>query len=330
MKKLIKFFRLSLILMFVSYFSGNVYAQERFEYKVAKLNGPIVIDANWNKSQWEGVDSIEIDNILGALPKFKPITYVKMLYDDQNIYVIFIVQDRFVRCVTNEINGPVWEDACVEFFFSPDMTAPEKYFNLEVTGGGTPLLCYNTYPRELIYLDTTDIKEIEIAHSLPELILNEIADSVTWTVEYKVPLTLLEKYAKISRPVPGVIWMVNFYKTASSTSNPHYFSWAKIINPVPDFHLPQFFGELKFENLTSVESANASRIELYPNPATDFISVKGLNKAATVTIFNLLGCVAAIYTNMTERIAISELKEGIYFVNIVDGENNITKKLIKK
>ena len=93
-----------------------------------------------------------------------------MLYDDLNVYVIFKVQDRFVHIVTNEINGPVWEDACAEFFFAPDMAAPLKYFNLETTGGGTPLMCYDIFPLELHYLDTADINEIEIAHTLPELV----------------------------------------------------------------------------------------------------------------------------------------------------------------
>jgi len=320
----------TVIVLLISFVSGKASTQETYEYTVAKLTSPIVIDASWDKPTWKGVDSIQIDNISGARPEFTPITYVKMLYDDQNIYVIFKVQDRFVRCVTHEINGPVWEDACVEFFFSPDMASPGKYFNLEVTGGGTPLICYNTFPRELNFLDTTDIKEIKIAHSLPVLVPNELTDSVTWTVEYKIPVSLLEKYANVSQPCPGINWMANFYKCASNNSNPHYLSWAKVESPSPNFHLPEFFGKLVFGNTTLIETVADSGLEMYPNPATDFIYFKGLNKAGSVRIFNTLGYQEAIHSNVIEKLNISELKEGIYYVNMIAGDKSFTQKIIKR
>jgi hypothetical protein len=328
--KLVKLLKHATIVLLVGFVSGRVNAQTIYEYNVARLNSPIVIDADWNKTAWQGVDSIKLENRMGDIPDFIPITYAKMLYDEQNVYVIFKVQDRFVRIVTNEINGPVWEDACAEFFFSPDMAAPGKYFNLEMTGGGTPLICYNSFPLELHYLDTADIKEIEIAHSLPELVPDEITDSVTWTLEYSVPLALLEKYANVTRPAPGVNWMANFYKCASNNSNPHYYTWARVNNPTPNFHLPEYFGKLVFEGPTSTERVDALSLELYPNPATDFINIKGLNNATTVRIYNVLGYQEALYTNVTERIVISELKEGIYFVNVKEGEKNIIEKLVKK
>ena len=328
--KLVKLLKHATIVLLVGFVSGRVNAQTIYEYNVARLNSPIVIDADWNKTAWQGVDSIKLENRMGDMPDFIPITYAKMLYDEQNVYVIFKVQDRFVRIVTNEINGPVWEDACAEFFFSPDMAAPGKYFNLEMTGGGTPLICYNSFPLELHYLDTADIKEIEIAHSLPELVPDEITDSVTWTLEYSVPLALLEKYANVTRPAPGVNWMANFYKCASNNSNPHYYTWARVNNPTPNFHLPEYFGKLVFEGPTSTERVDALSLELYPNPATDFINIKGLNNATTVRIYNVLGYQEALYTNVTERIVISELKEGIYFVNVKEGEKNIIEKLVKK
>jgi hypothetical protein len=311
-------------------YSASLLAQSTSEYKVAKLDSPITIDADWNKPAWQGVDSLDIEFRMGQTPKFTPLTLVKMQYDDENVYVIFKVRDRFVRIVTNEINGPVWEDACAEFFFSPDMKAPGKYFNLEMTGGGTPLMCYNTYPLELHYLDTADIKKIEIAHSLPELVPNEITDSVTWTLEYKVPLALLEKYANVSRPAPGVNWMANFYKCASNNSNPHYFTWSPVINPTPNFHLPEFFGILTFDDATPNAEVRSMETVIYPNPSADFISLTGLTKAATLEVFNTCGSLVAKYTNITEKIDISSMKKGIYVVHIVDGEKRLTSKIIRQ
>src|SRR3546814_10195264 len=57
--------------------------------------------------------SIEITNFMGEVPAFVPNAQVKMMYDDQNVYVIFRVQDRYVRNVTKDIGGPVYKDSAV-------------------------------------------------------------------------------------------------------------------------------------------------------------------------------------------------------------------------
>ena len=35
-----------------------------------------------------------------------------------------------------------------------------------------------------------------------------------------------------------------FNKCAEATSQPHYLSWAPIKTPAPDFHRPEFFGDI--------------------------------------------------------------------------------------
>lgn len=217
-------------------------------YSVTRLEQPMVIDANWNKPQWQNIPAVSIENYMGTLPKFQPEAKAKMMYDKENIYVIFQVQDQYVRCITKDYNGPVWEDSACEFFFSPDSAVKEHYFNLEMNCGGTPLMHFNLVPRkESKVLDTADIKLIEIAHSLPQIIDPEINTPVTWTLEYKIPLAMLEKYSVVTHPQKGVEWRANFYKIAENNSNHHYITWAVVDNPKPDFHLPQFFGKLIFE-----------------------------------------------------------------------------------
>ncbi len=229
-------------------FSIKNEAQDVSVYKVTMLKKPVKIDAKWDKKEWKKVPAADIVNYMGKVPEFKPEAQVKMMYDKDNIYLIFRVKDRNVRCITNTINGPVWQDSAVEFFFSPDADLPLLYFNLETNCGGTPLLHYNVVPRkESKRLSEEEIRQIEIAHSLPELTDPEIKEPVTWTLEYKIPLSLLEKYSKVTRPVKGVEWKANFYKIAENSSNPHYITWSEIDKPKPDFHVPQAFGKLVFE-----------------------------------------------------------------------------------
>ena len=52
------------------------------------------------------------------------------MYDNENLYVIFRVKERFIRCTEQNYNEPVDEESSVEIFFSPDPAFRERYFNL--------------------------------------------------------------------------------------------------------------------------------------------------------------------------------------------------------
>lgn len=217
-------------------------------HEVPKINAPIKVDAKWGKDPWKNIPALEIKNYMGDIPKFHPDTQAKICYTESDIFLIYRVKDKYVRCITNEINGPVWEDSAVEFFFAPDSEAPLKYFNLEINCGGTHLFFYNVVPRkDRVAISDEDQKKIEIAHSLPKLVDPEITEEITWTIECKIPLELLKKYSKITTPSKDVKWKANFYKIAVITSNPHYITWSVVENEKPDFHLPEFFGDLIFK-----------------------------------------------------------------------------------
>lgn len=223
-------------------------AKEAPVYNVSKLRKRIKIDADWNKAQWKKIKPIEVKLYMGKVSSFQPEVQAKMMYDPDHLYVIFRVKDRFVKSVVTDYNGPVSTDSCVEFFFSPDSGFPLKYFNLEINAGGTPLMFYITKPMsEVSRLLPDELKQIEIAHSLPAKVDPEITEPVTWTIECRLPISILSKYSNITKPAPGVVWKANFYKTGSKTSNPNYLTWSFVDNPRPNFHLPQFFGTLNFK-----------------------------------------------------------------------------------
>lgn len=76
---------------------------------------------------------------------------------------------------------------------------------------------------------------------------------------------------------------------------------------------------------TSVSTVNKSNVSIYPNPATDYISVKG---AQSVSIFNLDGKEVLSSQNL-ERIDVRKLGKGVYVVKAKTGEETLTSKLIK-
>jgi hypothetical protein len=238
-----------LLLVMIGYlFSRGQRIKDLSTYSVTKLTHPMKTDGNWNKHEWKNINSVDVNHYMGEIPKYRPHVQVKMMYGDNDLYVIYRVKERYIRCIHWKYNSAVWHDNAVEFFFSPDTASSRSYFNLEINCGGTPLMgYYNAITNKSLLLDTNDLKKITIAHSLPQKITTEIIGPVTWTIECKIPFSVIEKYAQVTLPKPNVIWRANFYKIADTGSNPHFITWSPVHSAHPNFHLPQFFGELKFQ-----------------------------------------------------------------------------------
>ena len=217
-------------------------------YKVSRLDEPMLINADWNKPQWHSVEPLNIALFMGAKPDHLPKTQAKVLYDQEHIYIIFRVEDRYVRAIETQRHGKVWEDSCVEFFLTPGSDISNGYFNVETNCIGTILLHYQPRPDENIRpLKPAECNRLEIATSIPKKVIDpEIAGPLTWTLEYCVPIEIFGEYRQVIRPAPGVKWRANFYKCAETVSHPHWLTWSLVENDVPNFHLPEYFGTLEF------------------------------------------------------------------------------------
>jgi hypothetical protein len=222
--------------------------EAKYMYKIAPVSVPVSINAQWDKKLWMETKARELVNYMGEKPAHFPNTQVKVRYDNKNIYVIFQVKDQYVKAVAKKINEQVCTDSCVEFFFTPGPDVSRGYFNLETNCMGIFLFRYsNNTDNKTGLVGPDDCKMITMAHSLQKDVTTEIQDPTTWSVEYAVPYALLEKYMKVDKPGKGVQWRANFYKCADKTSHPHWLTWAPVVNPVPKFHLPEYFGWLQFE-----------------------------------------------------------------------------------
>ncbi len=221
-------------------------SKSRQSYDVQRLDKPLPLDPNGNKKAWQKAATLSVDQIMGDQPPYTPSVQAKVLYDTEHVYILFSVKEKYLNAKVKEINGPVWQDAAVEFFFAPDTLFPKRYFNLEINAAGVPLMHYNKVANDsIVDLVVEDVKKITIAHSFTPADDKEIPEEVQWTLEYKLPLSMLEKYATVTRPEPGVYWRANFYKIAHLSSHPHYLSWSHVPGEV-DMHTPQFFGQLNF------------------------------------------------------------------------------------
>jgi len=194
-------------------------------------------------------DMLELAHFRPEGSTHRPKTSVKLLYTAEGIFGIFRVEDRYVRCKHTRYGDPVYKDSCVEFFVKPK--ADKGYFNFEFNCGGAFLCDYITNPertpegfREFVPILEEEGRHIIVHHSLPGVVDPEIRDAITWTLEFFIPIVLLEKYVGEIGDVGGSEWKMNFYKCGDGTSHPHWASW----QPVPrlNFHMPECFGIIRF------------------------------------------------------------------------------------
>ena len=65
-----------------------------------------------------------------------------------------------------------------------------------------------------------------------------------WVAEYRLPLDFFRLFYPALRFVPGVRFRGNCYKCGDRTEHPHYLAWNPVNIPSPDFHRPEFLGEM--------------------------------------------------------------------------------------
>ncbi|NLN40475.1 MAG: hypothetical protein GX160_00495 [Clostridiales bacterium] len=65
----------------------------------------------------------------------------------------------------------------------------------------------------------------------------------SWTLEFSIPYTFIEKYYGKQDFSSGKKMRGNFQKCGDKTKFPHYGCWNRIEAPEPNFHKPECFGD---------------------------------------------------------------------------------------
>ncbi len=222
------------------------------EYHVHKTHTPPSLDAPWDAPVWQQAETAQITYFHPLSSNHHPETAVRLLYDQENLYVDFRVRDRYVRAIQTDYQSPVCRDACVELFIQP---RPDRgYFNLEINCIGTMLFSYVTDPTRLPGGEIAGVQKIpaekaasiQVFSTLKGPVPEEIEEPVEWRLAYAVPFPLFAVGETILRAPEGETWRGNFYKCAEDNSHPHWGSWAPI-GPVLNFHVPEYFAAIRFE-----------------------------------------------------------------------------------
>ncbi len=172
---------------------------------------------------------------------YKPISVFTIAHDGNSIYIHYFIRGNCLRALYTEDQSPVWTDSCVEFFVQPPI-GPD-YYNFEFNCIGT---CYAAKRRDrndFTLLSTKELQQIKRYPSVGRKPFQEMGGLFAWELLVEIPFSLIGlDNAKLPEQIRA-----NFYKCADGTILPHYLSWNPIETPKPDFHRPEYFGELFLE-----------------------------------------------------------------------------------
>ena len=78
-----------------------------------------------------------------------------------------------------------------------------------------------------------------------------------------------------------------------------------------------------------LEDFAANEVKMYPNPAKGFVNFSSAsNVALDVAVYDMLGKQVLRAEDVQSQLNISSLNPGMYFVNMTQGSNVSTKKLL--
>ena len=170
-------------------------------------------------------------------------TRFQILHDGNHIYLRYEVSEPQVRAVNSEYHSPVWEDSCVEFFFSLKGDG-DRYYNFEFNAIGAILAAYGKDRHERVPLPIDLLDRIVTLPSLGREPLGIIKGPVRWELQVSIPREVLA-YTPLN-DLSGTDGYANFYKCGDKLDHPHYLSWNPVLTETPDFHTPRYFRHLSF------------------------------------------------------------------------------------
>lgn len=166
----------------------------------------------------------------------------KIAHNGSYLFLHYFIEENEILAQVGEDNGQVWNDSCVEFFISFDNT---YYYNHEFSCIGKTLLGYRKERSDSVHSGQDLLDRIKRYPSLGTETFGIRKGLFKWDILVVIPVSVYWQSGFASFDNIGA--RANFYKCGDSLDTPHYLSWQRIDTEKPDFHRPEFFGEIYFE-----------------------------------------------------------------------------------
>lgn len=189
------------------------------------------------QAQRDYIDTVNWDSY-----SYKPIAAFDIARSHTDLYIRYFSKGNSLKALFLEDGSPVYQDSAVEFFMKKE--GEDHYTNFEFNCIGCRYGAVMKDRNTMLHKFTADdYAGVQTKSSLPKETFAEKEGNFAW----ELLVVISFKTLKIDpENLPEKIYG-NFYKCADNTKFPHYLSWNPIDLVVPNFHCPEFFGEIIFK-----------------------------------------------------------------------------------
>lgn len=180
---------------------------------------------------------------------YKPEVDMRMAFCEDGILLHYRVSEEAIRAHFAKDNGDVWTDSCVEFFSIP--AGDGVYYNLECNCIGTILLGAGAGRKDRTRASQEVLNTIARWSTLKHESFDTLEEPTRWEVALVVPFSafFMHEGRVVKEHCRQHGLRANFYKCGDNLPHPHFLSWSAIDLPKPNFHCPEFFGNLAVASL---------------------------------------------------------------------------------
>src|SRR5690606_10614670 len=212
-------------------------------YDVKRATGPIVIDGRVDDAAWASASapvSLQFlwDNQTGP----KQPTLVRLLWDDEYLYVAYEAEDVDVTATLENRDDPVYREDALEIFINPRPSQLGIYYGLEINAKG---VMYDYLLHDsTAFFKHFDMAGLKIAPHIDGTLNQRDDTDQGWTLEVAIPWGNFEVLSR--RPQVGAVWTANLNRWDSVGEARRMSIWSDPLVTRVHPHYPSRFGELHF------------------------------------------------------------------------------------
>jgi hypothetical protein len=212
--------------------------------EVRRATQPIVVDGQLNDAAWRDAEPLTLqfpwDQQTGAKQK----TVVRLLWDDQYLYVGYDCQDTDITAQFDRHDDPTYRDDAVELFIDPK-PSQNFYYGLEMNARAVLFDYFFAFPH--ILLTRYDFTGVKLATNLRGTLNTSGDTDQGWSLELAIPWHNFEELGGKMPPQPGAMWTANLNRWDGTEPNRRLSVWSDSDQAEPNPHNPARFGKLIFK-----------------------------------------------------------------------------------
>ena len=208
---------------------------------------PIIVDGLLDEDAWNNAQSLQLsENKTGVVINDSAYsTSVFISYDNTNLYIAFICNDRDIFSTFTQHDEYLWQQDAVEVFIDTDEN-PNTYVEIEVSPNNVLFDSYIVNPVDIDIPETLkfNLSGIRTAVTVDGTVNERQDEDKQWIVEISIPFSeLVENFDPAM--ISNFVWKINFYRLDADNDGPHAYAWSPTL--IKRFHHPTRFGRLYFE-----------------------------------------------------------------------------------